>query len=346
MNLTTLKTMDKLMLSFENLENLNSEIKHKKIEKIYSTLSSQPPLSDICEKINQKQGKICPKCGTSNYVLNGKDKGIQKYKCKHCGKYFNEFSSTAVAYMKKRDKLKPFIDGMLSGDSLKRCAENLGLSTDTTHAWRIKVIAAHAEHVPKEYSGIVEIIEYICPFSQKGQGAKAKKIGQKGTLTPNNQISRSDPPEPVSVIIVQDREKKLELKVIKQGTLTETDLKVHFSLKFKKVKKLCTNQNKAIKQFAIDKKVSYHIKDTEKKIKGRNKYYHTEQTRKTIFNLLLWMDRFKGVSSKYLQNYLYWYMMMEQLKGEYDFPFQFLAESIRVRDGRKRYEKCTLFGKP
>lgn len=340
--------MDKLPNLFENLVSSNSEIIRKKVEQIYSTLSSQPPLNDICENINQKQGKGCPECGNSNYVLNGRDKGIQKYKCKHCKKYFNEFSGSAAAYLKKRDKLKPFIEGMLSGDSLKRCAENLGLSTDTTHAWRIKVLAAHGAHVPKEYSGIVEIVEYISTFSRKGQGAKAKRIGQKGTLSSDiqNQKQKEDPQDPVSVIVIQDRDKNLELKVIKQGVLSAVDVKTHFSLKLKRVKKLCIEQNEPIKQFAKNKKISYHIKDKRKKIKGRNKYYHTEQTRKTIFNWLLWMDRFKGVSSKYLQNYLYWFMMMEQLRGEYDFPSQFLTESIRVRDGRLRYQTCTLFGKP
>lgn len=190
------------------------------------------------------------------------------------------------------------------------------------------------------------MVEYQFAFSRKGQGAKARRIGQKGEINQDEsdkEKKKKKNREPVAAIIVNDRNNSLEFKVIKQGKISNADLKQEFSSKLKKVKKLCVEQDPVIQQFAIGRKVSYHINENGKRVKGKNKYFNTKSSRKNLFDLLLWMDRFKGVSSTYLQNYLYWFMLIEQLKQERDFTAAFLEQSIQVRDGKERYKSCRMF---
>lgn len=201
------------------------------------------------------------------------------------------------------------------------------------------------KNVPKQYTGVAEMFEYQFAFSRKGQGAKARRIGQKGEIKQdhnkhkNKEICR----EPVSVVVVNDRNNNLEFKVIKQGAISNADLKKEFSSKLKKVKKLCIEQDNVIQQFAIGRKIGYHITENGKRVKGKNRYFNTKSSRRDLFNLLFWMERFKGVSSTYLQNYLYWFMLTEQLKHEYDLTSALLEQSIQVTDGKERYKKCRMF---
>jgi transposase-like protein len=320
----------------------NIEDQKKIVDTIYSKITLKNSLFDICENINRKKIKVCPHCGKSHFMLYGKSKGVQNYKCKKCGKRFNEFTGSCISYVKKKHLLKPFILEMLSGSSLKECAKLLSLSIQTTFDWRHKIIAALAEHVPKQYSGIIEMIEYLFPFSKKGQGAKAKKIGEKGKINSvNGNIKKNK--EQVSVIVVNDRNKKIEFKVIKKGKVSELDLKNTFSSKFKSVKKLCIDQNSSLKKFAIGKKFSYYFLENHKRIKGKNKYFNTENSHKMIFDLMFWMERFKGVSSTYLQNYLFWFLLIEQIKYERDLTSTFLEKSIQVTDGKEKFKKCRMF---
>ena len=102
------------------------------VEEVYEKIIYTNPLTSECEHINQKQVRCCPKCGKSHFILNGKRKGIQCYKCKECGRSFSEFSNTTISYIKKKDKLKFYIFLMLRGASLDLCSKTLHISIQTS----------------------------------------------------------------------------------------------------------------------------------------------------------------------------------------------------------------------
>lgn len=324
---------------------VNAEKQNEIVDHIYSKISSvNPPLHDICENINRKSDIICPECKKSHFYLNGKHKGLQTYKCKKCGRRFNAFSGTSIAYLKKKDLLKPFIKTMLLGAGLKECTKQLPICIQTAFDWRHKILAPLSKDVPKYFSEIVEMIEYKFSFSRKGQGAKARKIGQKGEINEESDTEKKKKNrDPVSAVIISDRNNSFEFKVIKQGKPSNADLKKEFSSKLKNIKRLCIEDDIIIQQFAIGKKISYHISENGKRVKGKTRYLNTKTSRRILFNLLFWMERFKGVSSTYLQNYLYWFMLSEQIKHEIDFTSSFIEQSLQARDGKQRYKKCRMF---
>ena len=148
----------------------------------------------------------------------------------------SEFTGTCIAHLKKKDLVKPFIQEMLSGSSLKECTKLVPISIQTAFDWRHKIMAVVNKNIPKQYTGVAEMVEYQFAFSRKGQGAKARRIGQKGEIKQdhnkhkNKEICR----EPVSVVVVNDRNNNLEFKVIKQGAISNADLKKEFSSKDRK----------------------------------------------------------------------------------------------------------------
>ena len=306
------------------------------------------PLASICKYISEKQVRVCPKCGKSHFILNGKKKGIQYFLCKNCRRSFNEFSGTTISYLKKKDKLQAYLLLMLSGSGIKSCSDALHISNQTSFDWRHKIISSLKEYVPDGYQGISEMIDLSEPFSRKGQGAKAKQIGQKGKITDpacNRKAESIQKGEykPLSLVTIGDRNTHFEITIVQQGALQEEELKKHLGKKLNKVKKLCLSDHPILKQFAGKRKISYFVRDKAKKVRGCNQYYDTKTIESRYLKLIAFMDRFHGVSSSYLQNYLYWYMIMDQIKFKLDPSSAMIEKSIAINKGKEDYKHCKMF---
>ena len=70
----------------------------------------------------------CPHCGVKEnlgcIIKRGFEKGVQRYYCKSCGRYF--FATTGTAFERTRkdaDTWMKFIELTISGASLKKCAD-------------------------------------------------------------------------------------------------------------------------------------------------------------------------------------------------------------------------------
>ena len=258
-----------------------AESQSQVVEEVYEIIIYTNPLASECEHINQIQVRRCPRCGDTHIILNGKRKDVQNYKCKKCHKNFNEFTGTTIAYIKKKELLKPFIRSMLSGDSLDVCSKTHHIAIQTAFDWRHKIIAALKEYEQKSYSGITEMITLQSRFSRKGQGAKSKKIGQKGKITnpaSNKKAESKDKGEtqPLSLVAISGRTSRFEIKIIQQGPLEMEILSEELGKKLNQVNKLCIVDEEILKKFAGKKRISYFVEQQGKKVRGKNKYYNTE----------------------------------------------------------------------
>ena len=310
--------------------------------------SSLNPVASILKYISEKQVRVCPRCGKSHYILNVKKKDVQYFLCKNCGKSFNEFTGTTIAYIKKKEKLQDYFILMIRGSGIKACSETIKICNQTSFDWRHKILASLGEYVPDEYKGITEMIDLLQPFSRKGQGAKAKKIGQKGKITdPATNLKAETIKKggyiPLSLVAIGDRTYHFEITIVQQGPLTEEELKQQLNKKLNKTKKLCLSDHPILRQFAGNRKISYFISKKDQKVKGCNKYYHTDTIGSTYIKLISFMDRFQGVSSSYLQNYLYWYMISYQIKYRLDPSSALIEKSISIRNGKEDYKQCKMF---
>ena len=318
------------------------------VEKVYEKIIYTNPLASECEHINQIQVRKCPRCGDTHIILNGRRKGVQNYKCKKCHKNFNEFTGTTIAYIKKKDLLKPFILLMLSGDSLYACSKTLHIAIQTTFDWRHKIIAAMKEYVPKSYTGITEMMVIQKRFSRKGQGAKSKKIGQKGKITDpvsNKKAESKDKGEtqPLSLVAISGRTSRFEIQIVQQGPIEMEVLNEIVDKKLNQVNKLCIEEEEILKKFAGKKRISYFVNQEHKKVSGRNKYFNTENIENRYIKMNRFLERFHGVSSSYLQNYLYWYMVVDLIMYKIDSSSAMIERSIAIPKGKEIYKKCKLF---
>ncbi|AGF56563.1 transposase-like protein [Clostridium saccharoperbutylacetonicum] len=220
----------------------------------------------------------CPTCESKHYIKYGSFKGIQRYKCKECGKTFSNITKSLWSYSKKdSSKWIKFTEYVLERKSLRFCSEKLEISLVTAFYWRHKVLQGlNYESVPSNLSGDVHIAKKLIPENFKGS--------RNMTITVRHNIW---------VVAAKSGGNSIIVKPISR---------CHWHL---------PSFNKKI-YYLIDEKayiVPYGDRYISLVAKAHNKRRTKEvQNDKIIwsFQFILgkWLKKYHGVASKYLEKYL------------------------------------------
>jgi IS1 family transposase len=213
-------------------------------------------------------------------------------------------------HLKKQDKLGLYMYHMLLGASIRRCAQEVGISTLTAFNWRHKLLNAFSEAVPEGFEGIVESDDIFFLHSEKGQCPTDRPSRNSGGTASKRGISD----EQVAVVVTCDRSDHKELKVVKRGRITKQDLEDTLKGKLDNAKVLCTDSHRSYTAFAKEKPFKHKKFYASKGQKVTERIYHVQHVNNIASRLRQWMSRFNGVATKYLQNYMNWFMIMERIK--------------------------------
>lgn len=72
------------------------------------------------------QARVCPHCKSQRLVRNGLADGLQRDKCRACGKTFNALTGTPLAPLRHKDKWLEQSRALADGLTVHRAAESLG----------------------------------------------------------------------------------------------------------------------------------------------------------------------------------------------------------------------------
>ena len=268
-------------------------------------------LTVIQTKRFKDQGVDCPHCQSHSIVANGKSpKGVQRYWCQDCGKHFSETTGTPIAWLKKKDRWATYLHCMLSGYSLRKSSEETGICLQTSFDWRHKVLNAFKTISPEGFTGICESDDIFFLHSEKGNKRLEREARKRGGKAAKAGISN----EQVAVILSCDRSGNKDLQVAGLGRISKKDIDKVLGEKVDKQTVLCTDSHRSYTAFAKSRNLDHHkIKVSEGQY-VKDKVYHVQYVNNLASRLKKWMKHFNGVSTKYLQNYLNWFMVLENLK--------------------------------
>jgi len=253
---------------------------------------------------------ICPRCKCEYVTKAGVHNGRQVYKCKNCKYQFRETAKSLVYHMHKYYLLINYIKCMLEGKSLRACAKEVGISLPTSFKWRHKILSAiRGLEGGINFSGITEVDELLMQYSEKGRRYKSleEKEQAMNTVHPN-----------VAVLVMTDREGNLLFKHTGENRVQNSQIKEELQRRVSEKNLICFKPNEKFQQAVKEspsKKVL--VKSPTEKILVRRKtkglvIYSVNIAEKKITNFLVWMMRFRGVATKYLQNYLMWFVVMNK----------------------------------
>lgn len=255
----------------------------------------------------------CPDCQSEKLKKYGYAKGRRRYKCASCGRIFNQLSNSAISGTHFPEKWPKFVGCMVEGISVAKTAKKIGVSVPTAFAWRHKLLRKFEKDAETKLQGIVEADETFFLFSQKGSR------GIKGTRKPRKRGGKAKTAgisdDQVPVIAGCDRHGNVILGVAGRGRISMADIETVMNEHINDDITLCTDGHSSFKAYAKTYQFSYVGLNISQGKRIMKKKYHIQNVNNFHSRLKQWMHRFNGVSTKYLQNYMNWFALLEETKN-------------------------------
>jgi len=251
----------------------------------------------------------CPYCKSELIVKNGHKKNRQRFKCKMCHKIFTSTTGTSIHGVKKIEKFEEYKTLMFEQyQPLKALAKKVGISIQTAFDWRHKILSG-ATSSPIEFQGITEMDDLWFLYSQKGRkGLKySRKRGGSSRAGDNN--------FQVKLLATADRFKNRDFSVAKIGRITKKDIERKVGGKFNDSCTLVSDKHRSISAFAKAENVKHISFISSKHTAGGE--FHVQNVNNMASRLKSIINhRFRGVSTKYLQNYSNWFALQNSVSAK------------------------------
>ncbi len=274
---------------------------------LYSDNEDRSSLKERLTEQRFAEGRVCPHCGGHHVRKNGhREDGTQKYVCVGCGKSFTITTNSIFSGTRKGiGEWQGFMGCMADGKSLDASAIECGLTHATAFAWRHKILDALAEAGDDTMlSGVVEADEAFFPTSYKGNAKHFDGDAEREPHRRGGEVhTRGLSDELVCVPCAVDGNGNSASLVAKLGKCSTKALDRVLGGRIAPESTLCSDGDASYDGFAKSNGLSLvRIKGGKKSVGifniQRINSYHSQ--------LRLFMGRFKGVSTKYLNNYLIW----------------------------------------
>ena len=301
-----------LLEMFRNLDGRNQEELLTLLQ--YEVESKSQVLENVRQELREVNSQpVCIHCGHEKVYKRGFYKGIQQLSCAKCKRWFSEISGTPLKGIHKRDNWQEYIRLMQEGGTIKGIAKQMGISIETSFRWRHKILAALAEKEVQKLGEIVECDEMEFVMNNKGEvlDRPARKCASDA-----NKPSHMETTRRVQVIVAVDREGHKVARVIEAERINSKHVQKSIGKKLNKGCTLITDKHSAYVKYTKDLKTINHktIKASEQK-KSTDKVTNIQRVNQTHKEIRDFMKKFcGGVGTKYLQNYLNWYLNQKTFK--------------------------------
>ena len=107
-----------------------SPVQRKIVANELAALDAQPAVTVIVEG-RFACGAMCQRCESKRVIRHGHANGLQRYRCRECGKTFNALSGTPLNRLHKRDKWLQQAEALQDGQTLRKVARTLNIHLST-----------------------------------------------------------------------------------------------------------------------------------------------------------------------------------------------------------------------
>lgn len=252
-----------------------------------------------------KEVHACPHCYAGEVIAWGKEGGIQRYRCRSCGKTFNALTGTPMAHLKRRDAWLIYGQALIEGLSVRKAAHRAGIHRTTSFRWRHRLLRHPAEENGCELSTIVEADETYFLESFKGQRHLSRPARHRGGHAQKRGLSA----EQIPVIVAQDRQGRHYDAVLPRADKYTLGCLLLQLLAPDSI--LCTDGAAAYRAVAKAEAIPHEPLNSAAGTRVKQHVFHIQHVNAYDSRLKRWMDRFNGVATKYLPNYLGWRRLLE-----------------------------------
>lgn len=297
-----------------NLENLIQSLSSQEQQALLDILQNKINGEKVTLKLEETRfsnGLYCPRCGCIEPIIKcGYYKGKQKYGCKSCGHIFTATTSTFLSATKKQiSTWLQYIQCMIRKMSLRKTAEVCNISLRTSFMWRHKILDALRKSQKVQLDGVIEADETFFGVSYKGS-KPVGRVSSRRSITHKRGLST----EQVCVPCAIERGNKNSFaKIGGLGKTSRQTLDKVFGNLFKEKSIICTDREKSYIKFAKENLLEHIRLAATKAKKG---IYHIQNINGYHSRLKKFIDVFKGVATKHLNNYLAWNNLIQEKSSQ------------------------------
>jgi transposase-like protein len=276
-------------------------------------LAGRPPRAAVTAAIEAgaDDQRCCPHCGHRKAVGCGRADGLQRFRCKGCGKSFNALTGTPLARLRKKECWLDFGQSLSEGETVVTSAERCGVAVSTAFRWRHRFLTS--QEATPTLTGIVEADEAFVLLSYKGSRAweRAEK-GLPGADLPDREArkrggkatKRGLSHEQVPIIVAAARGGGIISAVLEVDT--GDAIKAVLEPALSKDALLVTDGGKALARCATKMNVSHEVlnQSVGERVHGE---LHIQNVNSLHERIKTFLRPRRGVATKYLASYLRWF---------------------------------------
>jgi transposase-like protein len=263
----------------------------------------------------------CPHCANERVVRNGQADGLQRYKCRGCGRTFNALTATPLARLRQRHKWLAQARVLDEGLIVRQAAERLQVAPSTAFRWRHRFLSLAQQAKSALLSGIAEADETFILRSAKGQQVCGRAPRRRG----GHASTRGTSDDHVPVLVARDRSGGCTDFILWRCSKREILASLTPVLATDAV--LCTDGSSAMAMAASAMGIEHHALNmsTGPRVKGA---WHIQNVNAYHSRLKGWLRRFRGVATSYLHHYLGWFRVVDRCAPGHLPPAQLLNLSL------------------
>ena len=264
-------------------------------------------LAHIIALIEQARSseRRCPRCDNPHWQRHGHANNLQRYRCRECGRTFNDLSGTSLARLRLREKWIDYLQALLASRPVRAAADDAGVHRNTAFRWRHRFLHRVRDDGPRQLCGIVEADEMFMLESQKGARTLDRPARKRGGAARKRGISG----ELDCILVMRDRAGQTADAVTGRGPLTVRQAERHLLPLLERQALLVTDANATYRSLARKHGIAHqavNLSAGERVRSGKAGAMHVQNVNAYHQRLREWIARFHGVASRYLPNYLGW----------------------------------------
>jgi transposase-like protein len=272
---------------------------------------------DVVMQLEQGMEKTCPRCASNHLYRWGRSAGLQRFRCRDCGKTFNVLSGTALARLRHKENWLTYSQAVIEGASVREAAARCDIDKTTSFRWRHRFLRAPANQKAKQLHGIAEADETFFRESFKGHrqlGRKAHKRGQPAR-------QRGTGTEKIPVVVLRDRHGETADFRLAGTSTAHIEPVLQSMIPADTI--LCSDGAASYRIASQRLGIVHRPVNLSAGIRVVDGVYHIQNVNAYTSRLKEWMRRFHGVATKYLEGYLGWRRWLER-SGRHQSPTRYL----------------------
>lgn len=298
-------------------------------EQLRRKLQASDSQDEVYSVLRQRcaAGVACPHCQSTGAVRNGHANGLQRFRCQCCGRSFNALTGTPLARLRHRDKWLSQAQALNAGLSVRKAALNMDVHRTTAFRWRHRFLAMPAEQKAQSLQGIAEADETYELHSFKGQRRQLLAVQRAPRRRGGKATKRGLSAEQVPILVLRDRSGSTTDFVLKRRDKAAVQELLPQALAKDAV--LCSDGSGLLAHAAMGLGFEHQGVNLSKGVRIRGAW-HIQNVNAYHSRWKQWMDRFKGVATSYLENYLGWFRALDRNAQTGAKPASFLNIAVGV----------------